>query len=349
MAMFKNTNNDYDIDLPVIEGGYGAEVNGNVDACVESFDDQLAVIEAMHALDMAEIRLGSKIQAMREANEDPEEIEEAEKELEEVTEGALKNIWEKIKAAFKKLWAKIREFFASVVRFFDGLFMSGKDFVTKYKSQLNKVQKVEVEMFEYTTDIDSNDPADIESAIKGFGAGKDLLDSLRSSATEDTADTLKDMIGMLDDAKEEYLDKVRGEMCGASKITSEDFADELFKHFRNGKDYKETKDFNVAAMVAWLQNNKTLSDIKKAQSTSDKSFSNLIKTIESAERAANKADDKVSQVYANGCSKLTTLVSSIQSIFNTYLNAWKRAVNEQTGAYKSACVKALSKKNKDNQ
>ena len=113
MAIFTNTTIDK-YDIPVYEG-YSFETCGHYDALTESLEDDLAITEAMHAFDMAEIEGFRRIKALRESNEDKDdEIEEEEEKLESTLEESKKGILTKIKEAIQKLWGKITAFFKSI-------------------------------------------------------------------------------------------------------------------------------------------------------------------------------------------------------------------------------------------
>jgi len=342
MAIFTNKTSTYDdFELPVVEG-YEAETNGNMDACIECFEDQLAVIEAMHALDLAEMKLGAKITAMREADEDAEEIEEAEKELEEVTEASLKDIWAKIREMLSKLWAKIKAFFANVVKFFDGLFLNGKKFAEKYEKQLNAVGKIDYECFIYTTDSNEsvNDIKDTENGLN------ELISEIQNTKDESAIPELKEAMKEFTEEKDKMMDEVRAESVHKSgAIKSEDYQKELYMFFRNGKDYKEKISVDVKAVVNWLKTNKAKDTIKKFQNASDAAFNNIINKAKSAENAANREGGELGSAKASAFNAAVSVFTAFQTINNTYINAWKSAVNEQTSTYKSICVAALSKKN----
>lgn len=147
--------NDYNYGYDSRMESYGIE-DGAAIAHLEAFDDMLAIVEAMHEADMAEIEAKKK---EAEADSD-EEIGEIKESLERVLEGAFSNIWAKIKEYLNKLWAKLKSFFHAARRFFDGLVMSATDFVKKYKKELNdldssgKLRGFKYEMFKYT-DISS--------------------------------------------------------------------------------------------------------------------------------------------------------------------------------------------------
>lgn len=352
MAMFRTDANTCEYELPVVEG-YSAEANGNIDACIEGFDDQLAIIESMHALDMAEIEYGRKIKALRESGAEEEEIEEEEEKLEKVTEGAIKDIFAKIKNFILKLWAKIKEFFKNVVRFFDGLFLSGKKFAEKYKAELNKVNEVEIEN-SYNIGKEVEGYGSVFKKAMGFSEFKDFVSDIEDgikkaqAAKDDTAayDELQKELDEFKDSEVNILDMTRGALVGKNSVTSDNFATELFKYFRDGKDYETTFKAKVSDAVDWLINKNMSNDVKAIQSESDNMFKAALSHISILEKTVANVDDRIAQYGTKAANILSSVVSKSQSVANSAINAWKTAISAKTTLSKQICTKALSKKNK---
>jgi hypothetical protein len=125
MSFFGNLNKS-SYDIPVFEAGSDVEVNGDLIAIEEGYEDQLAIIEALHTLDMAEIDLKKDLKNLTESSE----IEARQKEYEAVVENVISNAWDRLKQFFLNMLGKLQAFFKTIVRFFDGLFRSGKKFVS---------------------------------------------------------------------------------------------------------------------------------------------------------------------------------------------------------------------------
>jgi len=178
--------------------GYSVEFGGNFDAIMESYDDDLAVIEAMHAYDMAELEAG-------EGNYTP------------AMEGALADIWAKIKAFFKNLVQKILAFFRSIGDYINSLVMSGTEFAKKYESRLKalKLNGMPFEMFNYTIKVDSS-----RKALFSF---KGLVDQYQKAADEmvaiditkpNAAVKIAKLDEKFDDDNEKDINDVRKELSG---------------------------------------------------------------------------------------------------------------------------------------
>lgn len=341
MAMFTNTSREETFELPVVEG-YDCEVNGNIDACIESFDDQLAVIEAMHALDIAEIEYGRKIQSLKESGAEDEEIEDAEEELEKVTEASIKDIFAKIKEVIKKIWAKIKAFFASVKKFFDALILSGKDFAKKYQKEIEGCKPFIYERFEYTIDMSDINPAEAAKDMVGE-AESEMLKGIEN-ATADEIKEAEDYYANIDD------DELRAEFAGKSgKLTSAEYQKELYKACRNGKDYKEKLTTDPKTFVDWLLNKSANSakNIANVGNEIDKIMSNLTSSINSIEgKVKSNANDPLASRRASICNKMVSTVSKINSFASQGVNAIKAAHKECDGVAKAICVRAIAEKKK---
>ena len=332
--MFNTTSREETFELPVVEG-YGCEVNGNVDACIESFDDQLAVIEAMHALDIAEIEYGRKINALRESGADEEEIKEVEDEEEAVTEASIKEIFARIKEAILKLWAKIKEFFKTALMYFNSLILSGKDFVKKYKKQIEGCKPFLYERYTYTVDSHTSP--------------KKVLGNMKWAKEKVGKMGAKQLDEFIDQIGDENADKCRAFFLKKSgEVSSDEFAKELFKEFRNGKDYKEEVMTGPAEYIKWLESesSSTTKVIDEFKSDLDKLFNEKLNDIKTAENEQNKSDKEINQKRAKALSKVHSALAQYQSVSGQYINAWKNAVKEYDSTAKSICVRAIAEKKK---
>ena len=120
LSLFGN-HTGYGIDAPAAMEGY-TENGGDMVALEEALQDMHSVIESMHEHEMAAIECAHKIR--QGGNE--ESIRES---YAPVMKNAIKNVYDKLVEMLKKLWAKLKGYFKNVVRFFDGLVLSGKKFV----------------------------------------------------------------------------------------------------------------------------------------------------------------------------------------------------------------------------
>lgn len=353
-----------DLNAPVFEG-YHEEVNGDILAIQESFDDQLAIIEALHAIDMEELEMRKEVKALRENGADRYEIDARVEQFETVTEAAVKNAWQKIKDYFKKLWGKIKAFFGSVVRTFDGVFMSGQKFVKKYEADLKKLK---LNGFKYKyhnyTNLERYDGVTKEGVQKQINV---LLDDAvkmanESRPTEDDIKAFRAALEQLRDDKEDVLNAVRGKEIGKSSITSEDFQRELYGYFRDGADDRKDvseRAVDINKVIEVLKDTKAKTIAEKSIKTIDGEFSKIIKTINQLESKLANAKEKngtytatqgntelkvavnVTPAVLEGLRFYSSMFSAMKDIQLQTFRAWKDAYNERNRVYKSICVAAF--------
>lgn len=346
MAIFSSKNEVYDIDVPVIEG-YSSEVNGNMDACIEAFDDQLAVIEAMHALDIKEIALENKIKELEEEGASEEEIDEVKEELEEVTEASVKEIWNRILAMLKKLWAKITAFFNSIVAHFDAMFKSSKEFAAKYEKKVTK-DAFDFKCYDWAkADLDKQGDL-IASAITGAYNEIERVANYIGSKTKEQIENDKEITDLIsEDGKKDFYNGLRSDLVG-KKVDADDFADEVFEKLHGGdKNSKEERKVKAADYIKYLKEGKVSDAVKKVKNATDSSFKNYIAKIDKmgkeAEKATKDADGKPSSdgtARASYISKLSSLFSSSKAIVNQYTNMWKSAASERDRAARAIVLRA---------
>ncbi len=367
MSIFGRTSTGI-VSVPVYES-YSHEVNGHIIAMQESFDDHLAIIESLHALDMQEYELRHDLQHLSES-----QAEACIEQFEVVRENMVKDAWKKIKEMLSKLWGKIKSFYESVKRFFVGLFASGKKFVEKYEKQLLKLDLsgYKYTMFNYTI---SN---------QKVNNAQNVIDELIGN----TASTINnyDNIGgdkVIEEIKEQLeknLQVARAEIVNASgNFESDEFRDLLFRHFRDGAKDPEEISVDIKNIIKVLKDSTYLSSIESSKNTSDKWFSNALKDIGKFEKEAKKnvkSEDiqenesiqytKHTNTFKVGGNKQKTFlyndshekalgenlflnmsreyasaVSKLQSDYNLFISAWKDAYKEMTSVYKKVCVSAF--------
>lgn len=369
MSIFGKRNSTTEtFSAPVYEG-YGVEVNGDILALQESWEDQLAIMEALHSLSMEEIALNGDIRVLEESGATASEIDARYDEYEAVTESMAKNAWQKIKEFFQKLWGKIKAFFSSVVRTFDGVFKSSEAFVKKYEAQ---IKKLNLRGYEYKMHTYTNiDEAGFMSMDVKANTAKLLDVALQSATRANTGKEIENLTSHIEEMREnreDDLNKYRAEVVGSSgSLTGEQFHEELYGMFRNGATGKEdAKEQSVDAgkLMDVIKNAK---DAKKkadefAKKT-DAEFGKIIKTISDIESKLSSGEAKndhyevktgeksTRNVKAEGVNKViealriySSSFSSQKDIQMTVFRAWKDAFNERNSVYKSALVGAFRHK-----
>ena len=335
MSMLLNGKTNYPedfTDVPVMEG-YDVEAGGDAAAHQEFVQEMVSVYEAMHAADMAEIELRRNNNGVA-----LESCTEGLEEFQVVQESAVSGVYEKIKAALKKLWAKIKGFFKSVRKYFDYLFMDGKDFAKKYQTEIIKAAAKADDTFEYKMYKFDDNKIDNTKA--------EIYDKAYRLVTGSLNISDKDNDAIEKDILKPFRKSILNDSGSGDK---EDFSKDAFAFFRSGgetdADKEEVKAGDISRFVKVLTSTKTKSALDKMEREMDKNFRNMIKKYDDMERDAAKADNTQSVKYA---SKMASAFESCQSIATTFVRIWHQAVKDRASAYKQACMKVMSHKNKKN-
>jgi hypothetical protein len=346
MSIFSNykkvENNEPEIEAPVYEG-YDCEFNGDLIMIQEGFEDQLAIIESLYNIDMAELEYKKEVKGLTEAAE----IEAKTTEFESALEGMIGNTWEKIKAFFTTMWGKMKAFFKTAVSYIDDFVKSNKDFVTKYESQIKdgaaKNPDFTYVMYKYN-----------DAAIKGDNsynflekAQDALKEFLPANVSTETSEDLNKKIGDLIDKKEDTMNKLRGTYVGESNLNSSEYEKALFNHFRKGE--KGPKKININEVISVLKSGNGASFASGAAKFVDKLFIDEIIKIntwaassDSAKKGSEDKDlNKKFTALANLAHKYASAFSEARSIALQYFRAWKQALTERDTAYRSICVKII--------
>lgn len=329
MGIFNNNSYSNTVEVPVLEG-YGFEQNGEMRIVREGYQDQLEVIKAIHSLDMAD--MGARKAVKEGASTYDAEV---------VLEGAMSNAWTKIKEFFQKLMTKLKSYFAALVRMFDAMTKSTKAFVTKYEAKLKALKNLsgfKYNMFEYENEkIDNDKTADVFANVNAY------IESLGS--------------GVNVDDKEDIIDTIRGKIIGSSKVSLDDFNEELFGYFRKGaknEGDKEDLDVSIFNIISIVKASKAASISQKAESAVVKEFNKKIKEIEGFEKEKVTAVGKSSSEQRGGLEEALKIEQAKLSVYNEAKNealkfyrAWASVIKERDSVYKSICLKAFSYKKKD--
>lgn len=322
---------------------------GDIVAMEECMTDMLGVIESIHAHDMAEIQADAQIKALQESGASEAEIEEVRENYTVVMEGAAKDMYDKLVQMLKNLWAKIKGYFKSMVRFFEGLTKSGKDFVKKYEKDLLALDLTGYTPLMYdwnegrlTADANvDNFPLIVEGVVDQYVNVGGSLEKVQAAAK------------VLGEKKEEILGKIRGKFVGEASLDASDYNEAIFKYFRKGAtgadDKKETA-VKIHEIIAILKEDKTVTKLKKAEANVDKVFSDKIKTVSKTRDEFEKAvrnqgmsseEGQMSKAQANLLSRSITIFNEGQSIALTFVRGWKDAVVARNREYKNVCVAAF--------
>jgi phage-related protein len=361
MGIFNSTYMSDGISAVACEG-YDAEFNSELDIALESCDDSIAIMEAIYMYDIAETSI------MKKVKEGVLTESAAYSEAETVLEGKMGNIWATIKTKINALWEKIKAFFKTLTTFIAGVFMDAESFVKKYETQLTslKLNGFKYSMYTYThTSDDVSNIISTVSSLMNEGIQKvenkvKTLSNSKGQLTESKENEMKETKENFEDNFNDTADKCRGELVGKTSVPASDYADELFRYFRNGSGNKKMKDdvaVNISTIISDIKKiAPQKSNITKAEARIDQIFKdtlNTIKTLENDAQKATVADGGNSEGFSKKQSFVvwfaqasTKTVQMTASITLSFLSAWKTAVKEQLTTYKSVCLKALTYKEK---
>lgn len=366
MAIFTGTRSSYSYD-PAYES-YGNAIGGGVDAVIEGFSDELAVIEAMHAFDMAEIELAKKVKSIREAAESGEKTEEEAEEEEKAAEEAYavtkeasgKEIWAKIRAWFHKLWEKVKAFFAGLIRNVSAMILTPKAFLKQYREKLSKLKHFEVKVttYEYDKvyDVVNSVAGSVQTALNMHDKAQDAwVRDLNDLAISRRAKAMGNNSGLTNvdhHARMEELEEANADIVRTfvKAVTGSDDTDEfttnLYAKLRGGKEPKEV----------------VIKDIKPYINIIDKS-SNIVESVKAVEKkvndycsALNSEIEKQAKTFekpdVEGGDKVAAFVrksiagySTIQGYVNRSVTIITAVVKEACSASKSILNAAMSPKN----
>lgn len=367
MAIFTGTtrSNGYD---PAYES-YGNAIGGGMDALIEGFSDELAVIEAMHALDMAEIELTKKVRSIRESAESEEEevdVEEEIKEAEEsyvvATEASMKDIWAKIKAWFKKLWEKVKAFFAGLIRGVAAFILTPKAFLKQYRDKLNALKNFEVKVktYEYDKleDAVNNMAASVKPALMmhvhtvDTWVGSKVMDvrSANLSDKEEFAGSetqYLELVEKIEEDQKDLVEKFVKSVTGSDDV--EEFSTNVYEKLRGGKEPKEITITDVKPYIAIIEKSAGIVDsLKKVEKSINDHCSKLNAQIEKEAKESEKpAEGKATTAMSRRAACMRKSISGysqIQSLVNRFVSISVSVVREACGASKHILSAAMSPK-----
>lgn len=325
---FLSTSVNKTYDHPVYEG-YSHEDGGASLIIMESYQDSQAVIESLSELDLHILKESSTV----------------------VLEASVKDILGKVKAGLQKLWGKLKAFFASIMRYFDGLTKSAAEFAKKYEKELTKrsLSDFKYKMYNYT--IPAAPEKDAFSAEKTLDEIEKLIDETTVLSTLNGA---KENLVKAREEKEETEEEARGNILKTSKLTAEEYRKELFSHFRGGAESKEDKEevsVEIGNIISTVKDSPKLKRaVEAAAKATDASFNKYLKNLDAAAKkieilASNgEVATTAMGVFSGSIRLYANEVSFIKGIAAQYFNAWIDAVKERDRTYKSVMQAAFRHK-----
>lgn len=337
MSIFSNNNYIEESEIIAAEG-YDIALGGACDLAIESCMDDMAVIEAMHAYDMAEL------EAIKESGDQAI--------VTPAMESSMKEVWAKIKAFFKKMAERIMGFFKSAMDFVNSIVMSGSAFAKKYKERLSKLSLsgFTYDMYEYNFEsIFAKDMKDVDKYQKDtMDAVKEIADVKVTENISTVNTELARLATKIDQEKDKAMADCRKELSGTS--SAEEYRSALAKKFRGGGSKKSLTITDLSKYVKFLESsNGLVKHINNCKNDIKTRFNNMEKDINKAAREAEQdnGDGQFKHIASRKAGLMRQAIqwnSSINNIMTGYVNEWSSVVKEATGVYKNLCFKAMQHK-----
>ena len=292
---------------------------------------------------------------------------------------ALKGALDKVIAWFKKMKDGVVAFFKNVVKYLDKVFLSGKDFVSKYK---NELLKRELDGFTYTmykydndaideagsdkliTEAEANAEEDVneieDQANKLLSYGDTLNIHLNSDKTTDEEKKRKtaEMERGYNTLKDEYrkkkielLEKTDVEDIDTEKPTTSGVSASFLKAFRGGAESesdKEELDVDIRDSIKIVENSsKYITNVNKLSNKVKTKFDKGIRAVEKLQRTLDKMPNSSNVSYVSKSIGLCTdMIGFYQNYENEMVTAWKTVLSERYKVHTSIVKKALTYKPK---
>lgn len=255
----------------------------------------------------------------------------------------VKGFFKKIKDFFMNIWAKIQAFFVKYFRYVDIVVKSDKDFVAKYRPMLKEKKSTGFEYSGYSFTIEES-----ESASALFNKGmeevselkkvEDLIGKAEKADSFEVDNTISDNLTKIAEKEETIMNTIRGKFVIPNSCDSSDFAQELYKKFRNGEDKPSTlKNIDINKQLEFI------ADAKKNKKAAEDDMKDLKETINKIIKKADNMEKALGSLTGKGneavpLSKRMTACNAVAT--------WNRKVLTMAQLYTSARVSALKQRNR---
>ena len=205
----------------------------------------------------------------------------------EILTEAFADVIQKMGDFFKKMIVSIKEFFRKLFMYINASLMSIDKFVKKYKKELDKVDKVDFEVYGYEFTFQEEPTLDeLEKIVNGYN--------------DDIMNVNKLKVAELKTEQNEYLSnanlcKLRGNILGSGQsIEEDDFMETVRKYYRNGESESTAIKIDLSTFRDAVSNaGKDVKDMKAAEKLRDQ----FIIALNKAEKFF---DQKVPLMYKEG-------------------------------------------------
>jgi hypothetical protein len=351
MAFFNNENFLTPCTIPAVEGAqYDPDNGGAANIAMEAYEDQLAIVKAIHAADMAELACKHQYRGMTESY--------VAEQIQVVQEKSVKEIFETIKDAIKTFFGKIVTFFKKLYEKFIMLTKSNKSFAEKYTKVLNNLDsgvKVTVTGYDYdgidkiTSTIEKGVDA-AEAKLKELATGIDsALNDLSNDKTPNENNYTFDSSYIATEILRDCFDADVDEDALKSTSIQTILITSLRYGGSPGSDgMKKTEiTYGKEAVIFELEHLAKLdvSKLKKIESKMTKEFNAIIKTIDKAEKTYAKlpADNANKGVCVNIARNYNKGVTSVKSTCLAAVSAYRTVAGEYANQIKRATLDLVSK------
>ena len=315
MSLFGNFNSE-EITLEAATG-YSHETDG-LGLLLESVDDDLDIIKAMHKYEMVSI----KLEATGEPNPEEQDVEDAD-EVEDVLEAAVKDVFTTIKTAVTNFFSKLLGYIKSVI---DAVVNNAKRFemaAASIKKKLNGKTACDItvegfEVYEWKECTASN--------LNGIMVAETEAEKAGSADPEKVTDAYKDIL-------QDPARGTRNELIHKDTANGEEFA-KAVKEILRGNEVKSIKD--CAPYLAYLERGygDFVKAYKAAQKKVNDDYKKTIKAVNEAEKAYKKAED--SEMVKNAREQVAAMKAA-KSVKLTYMNIVKAESSARANASLKVC------------
>ena len=254
-------------------------------------------------------------------------------------EAAGDGIFAKIKNFFKSVWDKIVGWWKSVVKFFQSMIMSDKDFLAKYRKEITEKSRSKFEYQGYNFKDSVLD--DLGGRVNKITASvKDAFDiRMALGDTEKMVELVARLQLKTDKAKkdiEKIADVVEGNYSGSAAAKKK-----LVREFRGGDSKKTIKEFSHCTpdhMMDVLEGAKSaLSDIQALQQDVTEAIKTYADELDKAKSAYDKAerDPSKKSAFISHVSRAVDLAKHGLQYQTAFLSVAKDCRVEQHKEYSS--------------
>ena len=156
---------------------------------------------------------------------------------------------------FKKLCKSFITFIKNIFTLLESYVTDFKKFTEKHKDNAANIKPFNVSIYKYSIKSDPVDKCGIESIINGYN--KDIPKLKEMSLADLQAIIAKEN-------SKEYFSGLRGKMCGKSFISRDKYHDELFKHFREGKNSTTQMEIDSSKISTMISEYKDFDSLVKS-------------------------------------------------------------------------------------